>query len=83
MEIVQGKISHGDLNSIQVSTYPSHSLHNLGKRIAEVFRYYHDGSGIRTQYFIDRVEMDHYTAMAHAREYANSKKLRRIYEREI
>lgn len=83
MEIVQGKISHGDLKSIQVFTYPSHSLHNLGKRIAEVFRYYHDGSGIRAMYIVDRAEMDHLDAMRHAHEYASAKKLRRIYEREI
>ena len=83
MEIIQGKLAHGDLKALQVFTYPSHSLHNLGKRIAEVFRYYHDGSGIRLMYLIDRVEMDHHTAMTHAREYANSKKLRTIYEREI
>jgi hypothetical protein len=58
-------------------------LHNLGKRIAEVFRYYHDGAGIRTMYIVDRREMDHDDAMRLARDYAHAKRLRRIYEREI
>lgn len=83
MEIIQGKIAHGEMKALQVFTYPSHSLHNLGKRIAEVYRYYHDGSSVRALYLVDRAEMDHLDAMRHAREYAAAKRLTKIYEREI